>query len=371
VDDADGDSYGYNPEGNRLLAATVEGTPVAYTYDAAGFAISRNGLAIEWTAAGRMAVHGSYEAEWDMQGRPLRVSDTSVRPAAVRDWSRWGGRIEVDGDGLLVALDLGEVVLDFGGARRYRHFDFRGNVSFVSDESGTIVTLYEYSPYGVSAVLGDDSDTTRFVGRSVIGPFMLLGARMYDPLVGRFISPDPVFNLLNPYTYTLGNPIWFSDPTGRTSTADALRAGGAAMGMTLAIVSIATATTPLGVAVAGVGLGVAIIGFFDATGVFSSSSAVESIGNTGCDCTLTLELGPGPAESENPSGAAPPGGGDGGGDSSGAISMGGTGGLGGSFGGGFGGSPACGLTGMEFLFFIGWALGRRNKQRSARWQFAS
>jgi RHS repeat-associated protein len=365
VDDADGDSYGYNLEGNRLLAATVEGMPVAYTYDAAGFASSRNGLAIEWTAAGRMAAHGAYEAEWDMRGRPLRVSDTSVSPTAVRDWSRWGGRIEVDGDGLLVALDLGEVVLGFDGARRYRHFDFRGNVSFVSDENGTIVTLYEYSPYGVSAVLGDGSDTTRFVGRSVIGPFMLLGARMYDPLVGRFISPDPVFNLLNQYTYTLGNPIWFSDPTGRTSTADALRVGGTALGMTLAIVSVALATTPLAIAVTGLGLGGAIIGFFDATGVFSSSSAVESISNTGCDCTLTLELGPGPAESENPAGAAPPSGGDGRGDSSGAISMGGTGGFGGTFGGGFGGSPACGLTGMEFLFFVGWALGRKNKQMSS------
>ncbi len=367
VDDADGDSYGYNPEGNRLLAATVAGTPVAYAYDAAGFAISRNGVPIEWTAAGQMTAYDVYEAEWDMQGRPLRVTDTSITPAAIRDWSRWGGRIEVDGDGFLVALDLGEVVLGFGGARRYRHFDFRGNVSFVSDESGMIVTLYEYSPYGVNAVIGDTSDTTHFVGKSAIDPFMLLGARMYDPLVGRFISPDPVFNLLNQYTYTLGNPIWFSDPTGRTNTMDGLRVGINAMGMTLAIAGVATAVTAGGgvfIALSVVAVPLAIFGFADSVGVFTASAPIQTATNTGCGCTKTLTIGADPAQAENPSGAAPSGGDDGG--DGGAISGGGTGGLGGGFGGGFGGVPACGLTGIEFLFFVGWALGRKNKQRSTR-----
>ena len=186
VDDADGDLYDYNSEGNRLLAATVNDVSVTYSYDAAGFADTRDGLPIEWTASGQMAAYDGYEAEWDMLGRPLRITDTNSSPGVVRDWSRWGGRIEVDGDGFMVALDLGEVALGFDGARRYRHFDFRGNVSFISDDDGTIATLYAYSPYGVNAVLGDGSDTPSFAGRSELGPFMLLGARMYDPLVGRF-----------------------------------------------------------------------------------------------------------------------------------------------------------------------------------------
>jgi RHS repeat-associated protein len=279
----------------------------------------------------------------------------------------------VDGDGFLVALDLGEVVLGFGGARRYRHFDFRGNVSFVSDESGSIVTLYGYSPYGVNVVVGDGSDDTRFVGRGGIGPLMLLGARMYDPLVGRFLSPDPVFSLLNQYAYTLGNPIWFSDSDGREMTAgQALAIVGfalAVVGVVVGVISVLTSVAPA------VGLGIAVVSFFVAgfslVFAFSESSpSVPAVDNTGCGCTPTLELNLESDTSavENPSGAAPPGSDHGGGGSSGAsVSAGGGGvggGIGGGFGGGLGGSPACGLTGLEFLFFVGFILARREKRRA-------
>jgi len=41
-------------------------------------------------------------------------------------------------------------------------------------------------------VHGADDDSIRFAGRSQIGELMLLGERIYDPAVGRFLSPDPV-----------------------------------------------------------------------------------------------------------------------------------------------------------------------------------
>jgi RHS repeat-associated protein len=186
-----------------------------YTYDAAGFATSRDGVPITWTATGRMSSCGPVEIEWDMLDRLVSLTVGGV----TRDFSLYGGRVESDPEtGSLGALDLGEVSVPFGSTERsYRHFDFRGNVSFVSNESGEIVNHYRYHPYGVDAVLGSGGNEVTFVGRSEIGPLMLLGARMYDPVVGRFISPDPVFSLLNQYSYTLGNPVWFSDPDGRQS----------------------------------------------------------------------------------------------------------------------------------------------------------
>jgi RHS repeat-associated protein len=351
VDDADGDLYDYNSEGNRLLAATVNDVSVTYSYDAAGFADTRDGLTIEWTASGQMAAYDGYEAEWDMLGRPLRITDTNSSPGVVRDWSRWGGRIEVDGDGFMVALDLGEVALGFDGARRYRHFDFRGNVSFISDDGGTIATLYAYSPYGVNAVLGDGSDTPSFAGRSELGPFMLLGARMYDPLVGRFISPDPVFNLMNQYTYTLGNPIWFWDPDGRAS--DVTIAADVAIGamvLALAIVGVAMAA-PIG----GLTLGLALVNLAAAAfGIARILGAFEP--PAGPDAEINPDpagFGKGPADprfySDKPKAMA--------------VSVSLVGGGGGP--GGIGSVPACGLTGIEFLLFIGWVLGRK-KKRSAR-----
>jgi RHS repeat-associated protein len=46
-----------------------------------------------------------------------------------------------------------------------------------------------------------------------------LGAREYDPTLGRFVSVDPIMDLTSPqqwhgYSYSSGSPVTFSDPTG-------------------------------------------------------------------------------------------------------------------------------------------------------------
>jgi RHS repeat-associated protein len=46
-----------------------------------------------------------------------------------------------------------------------------------------------------------------------------LGARQYDPTLGRFLSPDPILNPASPqqangYSYSGNNPVTESDPTG-------------------------------------------------------------------------------------------------------------------------------------------------------------
>ena len=48
-----------------------------------------------------------------------------------------------------------------------------------------------------------------------------VGARYYDPVIGRFVSVDPVMDLTNPqqwgpYSYANNNPITYSDPSGLT-----------------------------------------------------------------------------------------------------------------------------------------------------------
>ncbi len=86
---------------------------------------------------------------------------------------------------------------------------------------------------------------------------MLLGARIYDPAVGRFLSPDPVLQLINPYTYTLGNPVWFSDPEGTDSfdTGVAVGAGAAPAAEVAGAVASGGALTPIGAAALGFSLG--------------------------------------------------------------------------------------------------------------------
>jgi len=87
-------------------------------------------------------------------------------------------------------------------------------VRFVSDDQGSVVAHFRYTPFGVDAVWGGVADERSFEARQPLGPLFLMGARTYDPLVGRFLSPDPVVQLVNQYAYTLGNPIHYQDRDG-------------------------------------------------------------------------------------------------------------------------------------------------------------
>ena len=260
---------GYNAEGNRLLSVSRGGQTVgSYAWDAAGFATARNGVPLAWNAAGRLVAHGADTLGWDGLGR-LRATHIGGRDARFL----FGGRVSADAAGAPVALDLGGVLVGFGGAHRYRHLDFRGNVKFVTDDAGAVVAHYRYAPFGLDAVFGADDDPVRFVARAEVGALMLLGARVYDPGVGRFLSPDPVFQIVNQFAYTLGNPVWFDDADGLSveandsaqGVADGLSIAGAALAVVGRILSFAPTpqTVILGNALALLGamlilLGVAI-----------------------------------------------------------------------------------------------------------------
>ena len=203
-----GPSFTYNAERNRLLAKDT----LTYSYDAAGFATSRGGVPITWTAAGRLASYGSATAEWDLSGRLVELAFDGV----TRRFDLFGGRVESDAPtGAVGPLDLGEVSLEpVSGDRTYRHVDFRSNVGFVSDDTGQVTNHYRYAPYGVDHTFGAGENRNTFIGKPEVGPFMLLGARVYEPGIGRLLSPDPVMTLTNQYTYTSGNPIGFLDNSG-------------------------------------------------------------------------------------------------------------------------------------------------------------
>jgi RHS repeat-associated protein len=253
-----GDSFEYNAEGNRLLTVTTgaAGT-IDYSYDEAGFATSRRGVPLTWTASGRLASFGSdVILEWDALGR-------KVRSMVMGAESRWlfAGRVQADAAGLPRSIDFGEVRVDLvTGHRRYRHLDFRGNVKFVSDEGGEIRSHYQYDAYGLRELIGSDDDPVRFVGRAQIGELIALDARIYDPAVGRFLSPDPVLQTVNQYAYTLGNPVWFADASGRDFEAivDGITAVG---GLIVATVALFAVSSPGLAVVAGVGMTLAGLNF--------------------------------------------------------------------------------------------------------------
>ena len=205
----------YDTEGSRLLDVRQnEGGPVTqYAYDAAGFTTARGGVPIGWDGAGRIASVGSASFAWDVLGRPV---SSAVGGAVTK--RRFGGLVETDAAGGSLAIDLGEVRIDLAGqATCYRHFDFRGNVKLVTDAGGNVVEHYQYAPFGVDQVLGAGADPVRFARGKAVGDLFAVGHRLYDPLAARFLSPDPIPQLVNQYAYALGNPVQLWDPAGADS----------------------------------------------------------------------------------------------------------------------------------------------------------
>ena len=101
--------------------------------------------------------------------------------------------------------------------------DHLGSTSVTANSSGSKVAELRYNPWGGTRYTSGTTPTSyQFTGQrndSYIGLYFY-NARMYDPALGRFISPDSIVpapqnpQTLNRYAYTRNNPIKYNDPTG-------------------------------------------------------------------------------------------------------------------------------------------------------------
>ncbi|MEU5088957.1 ricin-type beta-trefoil lectin domain protein [Streptomyces sp. NPDC021356] len=125
---------------------------------------------------------------------------------------------------------------------------------------------------------------TGFLGatRDDASGYQPLGARLYDPVVGRFLSADPVVDLndvqqSNGYSYAHNNPVTFSDPTGLAISLTASERAAALAGAGLSAAQVAQAQAMQGKSLTSVILSVAwetlkdFIGINDAMACFGGS----------------------------------------------------------------------------------------------------
>ncbi|MGY0560945.1 RHS repeat-associated core domain-containing protein [Luteimonas sp. A277] len=105
---------------------------------------------------------------------------------------------------------------------RYFHTDAMGSIVAVSDESGNVVERREYEPYGaqLTPALQDGPGFTGHVQDAATG-LTYMQDRYYDPVLGVFLSVDPVTPYSRPtqyfhrYRYAANNPYRYHDPDGR------------------------------------------------------------------------------------------------------------------------------------------------------------
>ena len=125
-------------------------------------------------------------------------------------------------------------------AFEYRHLDHLGSASAVSDASGALLDVLGHDPFGgrraadwtraldggESAALSGRRTARGFTGHEQLDRTGLvhMGGRLYDPQLGRFLSPDPYVadptmgQDWNAYSYVANSPMSYLDPTGHVRT---------------------------------------------------------------------------------------------------------------------------------------------------------
>jgi len=115
----------------------------------------------------------------------------------------------------------------------YMHGNHLGSMTLLTDEAGAVVDQARYYPFGGYRLpptagitdIGFTGHRQDNLGWENTG-LIYMGARYYDPLLRRFISPDTIVQdagntmAYNRYAYVYNNPVNMVDPTGRIACDD-------------------------------------------------------------------------------------------------------------------------------------------------------
>ena len=226
----------YYDASNRLSNIQDSGgaTIVGLTYDVQGNLAKRNGQAYQFDYGNRLRTAPGQESyRYDGYGR--RILASNAQGSIGSQYSQDGRLIYVQDDrrGLVIPhIYLGAHLLATiewntstnSGAVKYQHTDALGSPVAVTDASGHVLERTNYEPYGVA--IGKPA----YQGVGYTGHVMdaatgltYMQQRYYDPMIGRFLSVDPVTadgntgGNFNRYWYANNNPYAYTDPDGRQS----------------------------------------------------------------------------------------------------------------------------------------------------------
>ena len=202
-----GTTYSYDGRGNL----TSDGTRT-FTYDIENHLLTESGgvapLTLSYDPTGRLyqTVSGTTTTRFLYDG-PRLTMELSSANAVLRRYVHGPGTDEpvvwYEGSGL--------------GTRTWLHGDERGSIVATSDTTGA-GTVYPYGPYGEPGVW--NGSRFKYTGQIALPEANLYyyKARVYDPVMGRFLQTDPIGSKddLALYTYVGNDPLDKTDPSGET-----------------------------------------------------------------------------------------------------------------------------------------------------------
>lgn len=232
-------TFTYNAVGNMLSNSAVG----SYSYGDATHkhAVTAAGaMRFVYDANGNMTSGAGRTIAWDVENRPTRIeqngsSFTFAYDAAGQRVRRTGPSgtthvynryLEREGSTGTKSIWMGDVLVatKTGGTTLYHHRDHLGTVHTITNASGQVVREADFEPYGrVRRQTGTARSDRGFTNHrhDMDTGLIYMNARYYDPVLGRFLSADPVVPIeadnpqaLNRYSYAENNPISKSDPTG-------------------------------------------------------------------------------------------------------------------------------------------------------------
>ncbi|HEV7566349.1 MAG TPA: PA14 domain-containing protein [Microbacteriaceae bacterium] len=238
-------TYSYDLDSNRTQIVENSTTTATYTYDPTTTAgvdqlTSQTGptRSFSYDSDGRMTSRGSDTISWNGRDRISggTFAGTSVSyayDAAGQIRSRTsgtatirylvGGLFETDGSGTITTTYVegprGALVRFAGppttsSTTTSLYYNGHGDVAADANSSGTRTATHTYDPFGAPLETQPTNTTAhRFTGAwdkqyDTAGSIVLMGARPYDPQLGRFLAVDPIEGgSANNYDYAAQDPI--------------------------------------------------------------------------------------------------------------------------------------------------------------------
>ena len=227
------------PHAVQSVSGTVN---ASYSYDANGNMTVRDGDTIVWSSFNKptQITQGSNTVSFEYGPDRARFKQTSSAGTTLYIGSSFE-KITLGTDvtnkhfirvgGQTIAIHTTRSGSSTNSDTRYLHRDHLGSIDAITDELGNVIERHSFDAFGLRResnwqdAIGSltSAITTRgYTGHEQLDSVGLIhmNGRVYDPLLGRFLSADPhiqyPLNLQshNRYSYVLNNPLSYTDPSG-------------------------------------------------------------------------------------------------------------------------------------------------------------